>query len=364
MSRGWARVPSHIEIATFMPGPGQLLQRRSGDRRAQGLLQHRALVGRARVVGGLDHRRAVVGQLDFEPSDAVCEPHLHGDERRLHHSTITRTVRDAISQTPAAVRATMTGHGARRRPDRRSRAVGHRRRAPPAGPPAGKTLRDLRGARRDRRDVGPVPLSRRAVGLGHADARLPVPAVEQRQGDRRRAVDPRPTCATPRARPGSTSGCASAIACSGPSWAGRALDDLRRGLRADHAATSSTRAAATTATTRATGRRSRASTRSQGQMIHPQFWPADLDYAGKRVVVIGSGATAVTLVPALTDKAAHVTMLQRSPTLHPLDPLDGRDRQPAAAGAGRRAARTPSRAGRTSRWRPRSTSSASAGRGS
>src|SRR6478609_12182921 len=52
----------------------------------------------------------------------------------------------------------------------------------------------------------------------------------------------------------------------------------------------------------------------EGQLVHPQFWPTDLDYAGKRVVVIGSGATAVTLVPALTDKAAHVTMLQRSPT--------------------------------------------------
>ncbi|MEZ6024424.1 MAG: NAD(P)/FAD-dependent oxidoreductase [Hyphomonadaceae bacterium] len=52
----------------------------------------------------------------------------------------------------------------------------------------------------------------------------------------------------------------------------------------------------------------------KGQVIHPQHWPEDLDYAGKRVVVIGSGATAVTLVPAMTDKAAHVTMLQRSPT--------------------------------------------------
>ena len=51
-----------------------------------------------------------------------------------------------------------------------------------------------------------------------------------------------------------------------------------------------------------------------GAVIHPQFWPADFDYAGKRVVVIGSGATAVTIVPAMTDKAAHVTMLQRTPT--------------------------------------------------
>ncbi len=54
--------------------------------------------------------------------------------------------------------------------------------------------------------------------------------------------------------------------------------------------------------------------RFKGTIIHPQHWPESLDYTGKRVVVIGSGATAVTLVPAMTDKAAHVTMLQRSPT--------------------------------------------------
>ncbi len=52
----------------------------------------------------------------------------------------------------------------------------------------------------------------------------------------------------------------------------------------------------------------------QGQVIHPQKWPEDLDYSGKKVVVIGSGATAMTLVPAMTDKADHVTMVQRSPT--------------------------------------------------
>lgn len=51
-----------------------------------------------------------------------------------------------------------------------------------------------------------------------------------------------------------------------------------------------------------------------GQIIHPQQWPEDLDYTGKKVVVIGSGATAVTIVPAMTDRAAHVTMLQRSPS--------------------------------------------------
>lgn len=51
-----------------------------------------------------------------------------------------------------------------------------------------------------------------------------------------------------------------------------------------------------------------------GRVVHPQLWPQYLDYAGKRVVVIGSGATAVTLVPAMAQQAAHVTMLQRSPT--------------------------------------------------
>ncbi|GAA4629627.1 NAD(P)/FAD-dependent oxidoreductase [Actinoallomurus vinaceus] len=51
-----------------------------------------------------------------------------------------------------------------------------------------------------------------------------------------------------------------------------------------------------------------------GTVVHPQHWPEDLDHTGKKVVVIGSGATAVTLVPAMAGKAAHVTMLQRSPT--------------------------------------------------
>ena len=54
--------------------------------------------------------------------------------------------------------------------------------------------------------------------------------------------------------------------------------------------------------------------RFKGRIVHPQQWPADLDYAGKQVVIIGSGATAVTLVPSMAATAAHVTMLQRSPT--------------------------------------------------
>ncbi len=54
--------------------------------------------------------------------------------------------------------------------------------------------------------------------------------------------------------------------------------------------------------------------RFKGNSVHPQFWPEDLDYTGKKVVVIGSGATAVTLIPAMADDVEHITMLQRSPS--------------------------------------------------
>lgn len=64
--------------------------------------------------------------------------------------------------------------------------------------------------------------------------------------------------------------------------------------------------------------------RFRGPVVHPQHWPEDLDYAGQHVVVIGSGATAVTLVPALAERAAHVTMVQRSPTY--VMPVPSRDR--------------------------------------
>src|ERR1700733_10325698 len=60
----------------------------------------------------------------------------------------------------------------------------------------------------------------------------------------------------------------------------------------------------------------------QGVIVHPQQWPADLDLAGKRVVVIGSGATAATLIPAIAGEAEHVTMLQRSPSYFFAPPLD------------------------------------------
>jgi monooxygenase len=61
--------------------------------------------------------------------------------------------------------------------------------------------------------------------------------------------------------------------------------------------------------------------RFEGVVVHPQAWPEDLDYAGKNVVVIGSGATAATLIPAIAKEAAHVTMLQRSPSYFLAPPL-------------------------------------------
>jgi cation diffusion facilitator CzcD-associated flavoprotein CzcO len=64
--------------------------------------------------------------------------------------------------------------------------------------------------------------------------------------------------------------------------------------------------------------------RFSGPVVHPQQWPADLDYAGQRVVVIGSGATAVTLIPAMADTAGHVTMVQRTPGY--ILPIPARDK--------------------------------------
>ena len=81
-----------------------------------------------------------------------------------------------------------------------------------------------------------------------------------------------------------------------------------------------------------------------GTVVHPQFWPGDLDYEGKKIVVIGSGATAVTLVPALAEKAEHVTMLQRSPTyvmsLPARDPIATRIRRLLPDRVAHRAVRT------------------------
>ena len=66
--------------------------------------------------------------------------------------------------------------------------------------------------------------------------------------------------------------------------------------------------------TRAIRPSSRGSSASAASWSIPQFWTDDIDHSGKRIVVIGSGATAITVIPALAERAAHVTMLQRSPS--------------------------------------------------
>ena len=81
-----------------------------------------------------------------------------------------------------------------------------------------------------------------------------------------------------------------------------------------------------------------------GTVVYPQFWPEDLDFADKRVVVIGSGATAITLIPSLAKTAAHVTMLQRSPTYIATLP----ESSPIAKVAGR--FMSADRAGTVTRW--------------
>ena len=169
--------------------------------------------------------------------------------------------------------------------------------------------------------MGLVPLSRRPFRLGHVHARLPVPPLARRQGHRRRALHPQ---LHPRDRRRVRRRQRDPLR---PPGEARLVVDRRRAL--DRGSRNREIAEKTVArftcnflylctgyydyeagyTPEWTGVE-----RFRGQIVHPQKWPEDLDYEGKRVVVIGSGATAVTLVPAMAERAAHVTMLQRSPT--------------------------------------------------
>ena len=128
------------------------------------------------------------------------------------------------------------------------------------------------------------------------------------------------------------------------------------GRRCASPAASCSPAPATTATTRASRPHFEGTERFAGRIVHPQHWPEDLDYAGKRVVVIGSGATAVTLVPAMAEQAAHVTMLQRSPSYVVSLPARDPHRRRSCAVRCRRRSRIRSCAGRTC-CSPRSSSS-------
>ena len=141
-----------------------------------------------------------------------------------------------------------------------------------------------------------------------------LPAVEGRQGDRRRAVDPevhprdreraRHRRQDPLRPPGR---CAPSWSTPDARWTVEVEARARRASRRASPATSCSCAAATTTTTAGYTPEFPGIERFEGRIVHPQKWTDDIDYAGKRVVVIGSGATAVTLVPAMADDGARTS---------------------------------------------------------
>ena len=140
-----------------------------------------------------------------------------------------RHPRGILRHTWSLRRGSMS-HEHLRRPDRRRRPVRHRRGLSPADATARTDLRDPRGARRHRRHLGSVPLSRHPLRLRHVHARLFVRPWTDAEGDRRRPVDPRATCGRPRASTASIGTSASATACARASWSTpkRALDGRGR----------------------------------------------------------------------------------------------------------------------------------------
>ena len=170
------------------------------------------------------------------------------------------------------------------------------------------------------------------LGLRHVHARLPLPAVAGREDDRRRPGDPelrardrervrdRPEdpLQPPRRR--------RRVVERGLAVDGRGAAHRHRGDGRSSPAASCSCAAATTATTRATRPSSRAASGSEGSIVHPQHWDEELDYTGKRVVVIGSGATAVTLVPAMAETGGARDDASALAELHRLASRRGPDR--------------------------------------
>ena len=256
----------------------------------------------------------------------------------------------------------------RRRPHRRRRPLRHRRRLPPADPTARR--RPTRSSRRATPSAAPGTSS--AI---RASARTPTctrsATASSRGRTRRRSPTARRSCDYIR-ETARENGDRRADPLRPPRGARRVvLDERALDGRPPSAATPASTVTITAGflfmctgyyrydegyTPEFAGRRAlRAAT-----VVHPQHWPEDLDYAGKRVVVIGSGATAVTLVPAMAEQAAHVTMLQRSPTyiisLPGEDPIANGPAPRAAAEGGLRGLRWKNVAGR----RPPSSSSAAA----
>src|SRR5260221_10661446 len=204
-------------------------------------------------------------------------------------------------------------------PDRRSRAVRHRRRPLPAGPVPVGFVGHLRGPRRDRRHVGPVPVSGGPLRLRHVHARLRVPPVGRGQGDRGRRLDPG-LHQGPRGEAGIDGRVRFHHRVLRAAWSS---DEARWHITAQRTDTGEAAEVTCRFLFCCTGYYRydhgylpdfAGMDRFAGTIVHPQAWPEDLSHNGRRVIVIGSGATAVTLVPALAETAAHVTMVQRSPS--------------------------------------------------
>ena len=205
-----------------------------------------------------------------------------------------------------------------RRRHRRRRHLRHRRGLPHHRAQPAADLHHPGTARADRRHLGFVPLPRRALRQQHLHAELSVRAVDPGGRRRRRRAHPRIPGrhrAQVRHRPPHPVQQPRALARTGirPPTPGRSpceQDGGRRHYRSrfvffgsgyynyDEGYTPDFPGIE----------------RFGGTVVHPQHWPEDLDYTGKKVVVIGSGATAMTLIPALAERAGKVTMLQRSPT--------------------------------------------------
>ena len=185
-----------------------------------------------------------------------------------------------------------------------------------------QVLRHPRRPRRHRRHLGSVPLSRHPLRFRHVHARLHVPAVAANaKAIADGAVDPQLHARNGGEATASTATIRFRHRVTRASWSSadaRWTVEAERGDEREpvrftcnflfvlHRLLRLCR--------RLHARICRRGADFAGRIVHPQHWPEDLDYAGKRVVVIGSGATAVTLVPAMAETAAHVTMLQRSPT--------------------------------------------------
>ena len=185
---------------------GQLPVVAGGPRRAAAA-RGRPAASRARASGtGEEYPRAPVSQHRVDSFDSASITSVPQSSAAPPRSRLR----------PARPLECTHGHRARGRPDRRRRAVRHRRRLPPAGGVPGQELRDPRVARRHRRHLGPLPLPGHPVGLRHVHPRLRLPAVEGLQGHRRRRGDPAATSRTPPASTASRRRSASTTRCSPP----------------------------------------------------------------------------------------------------------------------------------------------------